>query len=208
MGLGKYVIMMAIIACFFTTAASGEIYQGILPFSTMADLKKLFPGAEFNYVKTAWAQESEYVYKIVGPGLPGTIMVKMNDFSFYFKNYMKENPEEEFNENFRSMAIPSDETATVEWVRYIPNNTIPLERIITKYGKIESSGFSETDFRPYKKWDSKGVFASLSDNGKEVVMLDFYFTEAEKCEANAKSGFIPEECKDKKTKNQPKKIKK
>lgn len=57
--------------------------------------------------------------------------------------------------------------------------TIPCGRLITKYGKPETSDFSPEDFRPFKAWKSRAIIADLSDDGKKVVCINFHFTDKE-----------------------------
>lgn len=94
----------------------------------------------------------------------------------------------------------------VEWVRNIPANNIPIERLISKYGPPERSGFSEDDFTPFSFWESKGVYASLTDNKKYVQIIDYYFTNKERCESYERKGQdAPEFCKKNPTPKQKKK---
>lgn len=185
-----------------------EIYRGILPLATMKDLKTLFPGAEFTFVKTAWASGEESLYKVTGPGLPGKMMIKFTDSSIFFKKYVEQLPSEEVDEFDRNMAISSDETMSVDWVRYIPDTQIPIDRLVSKYGPAEESGFSEDTFNPYKLWKSKGVYASLSDDKRYALSIDYYFTDNELCLAYMKKyRRMPKSCDVKPTIGSPQKKK-
>lgn len=69
-----------------------------------------------------------------------------------------------------------DEALSVAWVRWLPDIPIPLQRFITKYGNPDVSGFSDEDMTPYRYWN-RGILTSLTDDGKKVSMVDYYFTE-------------------------------
>jgi hypothetical protein len=56
-----------------------EIYRGIGPLADLADLKGMFPGATFEKLTPAWAQDHDVLYQITGKGMSGTIVVKFYD---------------------------------------------------------------------------------------------------------------------------------
>lgn len=191
----RFAEILFVLYFLISTNASAEIYRGIQPGNSMTDVKALFPGAKFTFVKTAWATEGESLYDVSGPGLPGSMKIKFNDISVVFKKIVETNPEDENSEKYKSMATSSDDSMFVEWVRYVPENYIPIERLISKYGPAEKSGFAEDDFSPFRRWESKGVFATLTDNQKYVKLIDYIFTEKERCESyKQKGGTIPEYC--------------
>lgn len=64
-------------------------------------------------------------------------------------------------------------------VRWLPDSPFPVSRLIKKYGKPEKSDFAEENYKPYKEWKSKGIRASLSDDEKKVILIDFYTTAKE-----------------------------
>jgi hypothetical protein len=80
-------------------------------------------------------------------------------------------------ESLKDLANKSDEEAlSVSWVRWVPELTIPVQRLITQYGSPEKKGFSEDDYTPYKEWTKKGITAFLTDDEKSVTRIDFLFT--------------------------------
>lgn len=179
----------------FPMNVKAEIYRNIQPSSTLEELKKQFPGATFQEVKAAWTSKSEFLYEVKGPGLPGTMVVKMNDYSFYFQEYIKDKKPEDIDDWQRKMAITNDSSKSTEWVRFIPDYPIPVERLISKYGLAEKTGYREDDFQPYKSWPSKGVHVTLSDDSKKVLQIDYTFTQKERCDSyKAKFGTPMESC--------------
>lgn len=82
-------------------------------------------------------------------------------------------------ELFQTIVNETDETAlTVSWVRWIPTNIIPLGNFIVKYGKPDKSGFSDDDMKPYNSWN-RGILVTLSDDGKNVLIVEYAFTDEE-----------------------------
>jgi len=159
--------------------AYAELYQGIGPLDTLGDLKKKFPNATFTKINPAWAQEHDVMYKIKGSGISGTIIVKFYDSRPDYLRKSQEADSEEHRTYFAKLATEQDDTVMVDWVRWLPDIPFPVERIITKYGKPDKSGFTDDDYQPYKEWTQKGVFVRLSDDGKKVFAIDFTHTKKE-----------------------------
>ena len=178
--------------------AHAEIYQNIGPLDTLGDLKSKFPNATFTKLNPAWAQETDVLFKISGPGISGGIIVYLSDGRPTFEKILKENPLAENAETLKQLIAKNDNDAIyVESVRWIPDYIVPLNRFISKYGKYDKSGFSDENFEPYHKWESKGVTTWLTSDEKNVNMVDFHFTKEETNNAYLqKYGFIPPWLKD------------
>ncbi len=188
-----------------------EIYQGIMPLDTLGDIKAKFPNATFEKKDPAWAAESDALYFITGEGLTGLIVVKFTDERPYWKSEWDKIPPDKVDESSTNqqfikshMDTSDEESLTVNWVRWVPPDSMPLERYITKYGKPEKSGFADDTMEPYREWTSKGVTVILNDDGKHVKRVDYSFTKAELRHAyKSKFGQIPEFLQEK---SSPKKI--
>lgn len=170
-----------------------ETYKNIGPLDSLGDVKEKFPNAKYEIINAGWITQSDALYKITGEGMSGTIVVKFDDSRPGFKNYAQENPESEYIDTYNTLATQTDESAlTVNWVRWVPDTLIPLQRFILKYGQPEKSGFSDEDMQPYKSWESKGLTAYLTDNGTHVLRIDYSFTKDEYRSAwKLKYNFIP-----------------
>jgi hypothetical protein len=186
--------LIATILCFFlSSSALAEIYQGIGPLDNLGDVRARFPSAAYENIKAAWVTESDALYKISGMGISGDIYVKFSDSRPEFRKMIQESDSNEPNETLNSLAQQSDEEAlSVEWVRWIPVQPIPLQRFILKYGNPSKSGFDDQDLEPYKLWESRGISAYISDNEKHVLRVDYTFTNQEyRAAYKAKYKFIP-----------------
>lgn len=166
-----------------------EIYREIKPYTTLADLKSMFPGATFEILNVAWAKEGEALYKVSGVGLPGSMRIKMNDSAVLWQKLIASMSEAPVDEGLKKFATSTDETISVEWVRWIPDVAIHIDRLVSKYGPPENSRVSGDDFSTSKTWDSKGVSALLLDEGKFVVQIDFTFTIDEICNEARKRSY-------------------
>lgn len=172
-----------------------EIYRGIGPLADLADMKGMFPGATLEKLTPAWAQDHDVLYQITGKGMSGTIVVKFYDGRPAWRRRAEEAEDPEQKAMLEEWANASEDTISVEWVRWIPDRAIPLQRFISKYGTPESKGFADEDLQPFRYWHARGLTAFLSDDEKFVVRVDFEFTVSERCEAWRLTGWIPPEMK-------------
>lgn len=171
----------------------GEICQGIGPLDKMADIKARLPGATYERIHPAWAQEEDALFGISGEGLSGTIIVKFFDTRPFFRRELGKDIDSNLRKTYEALASkPEEEAMSVEWVRWIPDAPIPLQRFVSKYGKPERSGFSDDDLQPYREWIGRGLAVMLSDDEKRVLRVDYRFTLEEQRHAyKSKYGFVP-----------------
>lgn len=172
--------------------AQAETYKGISPLDSLSDLKAKFPGATFKREHPAWAQENDVMYSITGEGMSGTIVVNFYDDRPYWRQLLSEEQDETKKEALRSLANTPDDEITVSTVRWVPDYPFPVSRLITKYGKPDRSDFSEDNYQAYKEWTSRRMRAYLTDDAKNVMRIDFGFTDKERQDAwKKKFGFVP-----------------
>lgn len=194
----RHLLSRAFILCVLVIAtvsgASAEIYRGIGPLDTLGSVKAKLPSATYERLKPAWARPEDALYAVSGEGISGTIIIKFNDSRPLFRQLLATATKAEDKKMFEGLAKETDEEAfSVEWVRWMPDSPIPLQRFISKYGEPEQRGFSDEDMQPYRLWKTKGIAAYLSDSESFVLRVDFDFTRDEMREAyQAKYGFIPD----------------
>ncbi len=184
------------LCCLFVVAAKmadAEIYGNITPLDTFADVKAKLPGATYEQLHPAWAQEADILYSVSGHGLSGTIVIKFHDQRPFLRKKLLENSGSSDKSALEKLVEGTDEASlNVEWVRWIPVAPIPLQRLVSKYGKPDKSGFADDDLQPYRDWKT-GVTAYLSDDEKSVLRLDFSFNAKEIRDAyQSRYGFVPD----------------
>jgi hypothetical protein len=191
-------VLIFLAALFVFSAAHAESYRDIGPLDNLGDIKKKFPNADVEKLSPGWAQETDALYKLTGTGMSGWIIVKFDDLRPTFKENAEKDSTAESAALFQKISQQSDEEAlSVNWVRWVPDTKIPIQRLVSKYGKPDKSGFSDEDYQPYRSWN-KGVEAYLSDDEKYVERIDFFFTRDEYRKAYlAKYKFVPLWLKDK-----------
>jgi len=179
------IFAVCLLVCSIIAESSAEIYLGIPPFKALGDVKKMFPGAEFKKLNPAWAKEDDAMYSVTGEGIEGKIIIMFHDTRPLNRDYMNQETDDTMKRLFKEYSERSDDDSLlVTWVRWVPGEPFPVERLITKYGKPEKSDYSSVDFKPYYLWKTKGIYAHLSDDGEKVVMITYHPTEKELKEAD------------------------
>ena len=178
------------------TVGRSEIYLGIEPYSTLADLKQKFPNGMFRRHTPAWSNEEEAMYSVTGSGISGTIVTMFIDTNLLeWKIQASKALIDGQIENLNKVLIPRSESTDdkfyILWVRWIPETPFSVKRLTSKYGKHETLSYSKIDYQPYIEWKKHGVLAYLSKNGKDVVRIDFDFTEKEKRELRKRIDSLP-----------------
>lgn len=190
----------------FVPQLHAEIYGGIMPLDTLGDIKNRYPNAKVEKMEPAWAQDTDALYMFAGVGIVGVIVVKFNDIRPTLEKIAEENPKSSDSEFYQRLTQQSDEEAlAVSWVRWVPDYKIPLQRIISKYGKPEKKGFSDDGYQPYRSWPKRGIEAYLTDDEKYVHRIDYIFTQGEYRRAYLKKyKYVPDWLKETKSRTKKK----
>lgn len=191
--------MVAFFLIFFPAALHAEVYKDIMPLDTLGDIKTKFPNSKIEKLTPAWAQPSDAMFQFTGAGLSGTIIILFHDGRPYMRTRLDNGADDIISkERYLKLIEQSDNDAlSVNWVRWSPDKLIPLQRLISKYGKPDRSGFDDDNYQPYREWKQKGVLAKLTDDEKNVLQIDYSFTRGELRRAYlAKFNLIPEWLKD------------
>lgn len=194
MSRGSRACILCSLIMIVALAASAEIYGGIGPLDTLGNVKTKYPGATYERLKPAWGQPEDALYAVKGQGISGSIVINFYDSRPIFRQLLATATSAEDKKMFNELARQSDEEAfSVEWVRWMPDSPISLQRFISKYGDPDQRGFADDDMQPYRFWKTKGLTAYLSDSEAFVVRVDFHFTEEERRQAyQARYGFVPD----------------
>jgi hypothetical protein len=158
-------------------SANAETYLGIGPMDTLGNVQQKFPNAKFSRTFPAWIQSPQALYRLEGAGIAGRIVLSFIDFRPGWRELAGKSEEPETVARYKLLSeLPDADALGIQWVRWIPSNRVPLQRLLSKYGLPEISGFSDEDYKPYRAWEKAGVTAALSDDEKFVEIIDFSFT--------------------------------
>ena len=182
-------ILCFLLGCHFYTIAKAEVFQDFYPHITLNELKYKYPNANFEDVKAACLHENEAFFKISGVGILGNVYVKFSRGDDFFRKKIKENQAyfdehpDQGNLELKAdtvasevmMGLPLDEKLQVDWVRWVPEESILFDKIINRYGKPLQCGFSDLTYKPYCTWKN-GINAKLSDDKKYVTAIEYELT--------------------------------
>jgi hypothetical protein len=185
-------------------SALAEIIHEVRPFDKLGEIKERFPNAVFVKVNAAWVTADQAFIKMTGQGFPGTLYIAFSDSRPFNRNFVSENcnPPSATNErlcelNSKWAAEPDAIALSTSWVRWVPDNPIPLQRYISKYGEPTKIDFENDTLVPYAYWEKNALNATLTDDKKMVTMVSSAFTRAEQREAwQRTAGFVPDYLKD------------
>lgn len=181
------------------TPACAEVLHDIRPLSTLADIKKQYPAATFRKESAAWVQEWQAFYSMTGHGFPGKLYLSFRDTRPYWRaEYERVSSKQSDLQSPKDASYivmvgefanrTDDQALTIDWVRWVPVDPIPIARVKGKYGNPSKCGFSDSDFTPFCSWSSREISAVTSDDHKFVILITAGFTEAEIEQALAAKG--------------------
>ena len=176
-------LFMALALASLSTTGRAEKYLVFEPLDTLGDLRHKLPGAAFTRLSPAWTVDYQALYKISGSGLSGLIYAMFDDSRALYRvmasdRFEASKPDKEIYAG-KARDLSDDAAMTLAWVRWMPEAPIPMERVYQRYGPFDERGVSEDDFKPVRGWRRRGVRATLSDDEKGVIFLEFHFTQDE-----------------------------
>ena len=171
--------------------ADADIYKDFRPEITLKEIKDNYPNGNYENINAAWVTEKDVFIKLTGSGLAGTTMLafKKPDSAYLeiisnAKAKIAENPNEDnkllestIDRYNKLISLPLDEKLTLKWLRWLPAEILPFDRLVSRYGNPEKCGFNEENFQPFCDWISRAIRANLSDDKKQVLSIEFSFTE-------------------------------
>lgn len=192
--MNKYKLLLIISFTMFSTFSSAEIYKDFLPSDTLAIIKTKYPNAKLEDTKAAWVRDNESFIKLTGVGIAGSIFLKLSTSDNILRQFIKDDQDEieknptsdnskfeDFIKHWNEMLNrPLDQRLSLDWLRWVPPDPIPFERLVSKYGNPEKFEFDPETFKPYSQWVSKGVIANLSDDKKYVYSIEYNFTDEDR----------------------------
>lgn len=180
----------AIIFALALPPAQAEILHDIEPLSSLGDIKRQYPNATFTKETVAWVQEWQAFYSMTGSGFPGKLYLTFRDSRPHWRSeYQRLTAQQTEGTNQARSAYAvmagqlasrgDDQALEIDWVRWIPDNPIPMARVQGRYGPPAKCGFSDSDFTPYCSWPLRALSAVTSDDHKFVSFITAGFTNAE-----------------------------
>lgn len=154
----------------FCNPAVSASYGGIKYRLTLNDVMAMYPGATFEKTSAAWIQpDRQAAYTVEGSGLSGKLFIVFVDDRKKYNDFLYQGRVQGFNENDIKLLeygknLPEKYTLYVDWVRFLPDSSIPKNILITKYGKKYKQRIDENSFSKYLEWDN-GIIANIGEDG-------------------------------------------
>lgn len=168
--------------------AYAESFMGINARSRIGSVQTLFPNAAIKDSKPAWLQPYQRLVEISGPGIDGTLAVKLEHEVEGTRALAKELAMQEAAKTLEPwqssvLSYLPDKLAKLEkfppadpWevkdIRWAPPTPIPVRAASTKYGAPDTN-VADEQFRRTLGWSKRGITAYVDQN--ELVTL-FVFT--------------------------------
>lgn len=181
-----------------SSAAYAENLHGINFMDSLGEVKQKYPHAIYKKEKPAWLPPSESFFTISGAGLPGLLKIDFSDGRPYFTSEIKkhiDDPDWPYKDSFDKQGTATDDEAlSVNWVRWVPEVPIPIDRYKKKYGSPVCD--FDSSMMPFCKWPLVGLDAQMSEDNKFVLFVTTNFTKLEKRTSYIKKfNWVPDELK-------------
>jgi hypothetical protein len=167
--------------------------MGINARSRMANLQTLFPNAKFTDSKPAWLKPYQRLIEVSGPGIEGSLALKIEHEVEGSRVLAKELAVRQANktlEPWQGSLMPYLSNKLAEWennppadpwevkdIRWAPPTPITIRAASSKYGQPESDGLDE-QFHRILSWPKRGITAYVDVNDK-ITLFVFSFTTRE-----------------------------
>lgn len=172
---------------FVASLAHAETYLNFVAGESVTTAKEKYPNATFTEIKAGWLKTNEKFLQMTGTGIIGTVFLKFSTLDSFWEEMMtdeqseidanleRDNTKEIANLAFykKELAKPLDDRLILEWIRWLPDEPIPIARIQGRYGKPDKCDYEPDSFRPYCDWKSRGLLIGLTDDKKAVYKIEF-----------------------------------
>lgn len=194
----KVALVLAVSSLCWTLvqSAAAEVLHGVEPLSSLGDIKKSFPNGKFERVPAAWVKEDQAFFSMTGKGFPGKLYLAFDDSRIHWRGVLSDFPPDppddpelpasfaeasnNVRQRIRELAYKAEDDALmINWVRWVPDVPIPIERVRAKFGDPSKCDFDAADFTPVCTWESRVLRAQMSDDRKSVEFFTAGFTKAE-----------------------------
>jgi hypothetical protein len=188
--------MLTLACCLFGglhLSALAETYLNFEAGETIRTAKTKYPNAHFSELKVGWTQHHEKFLEMSGQGIVGIVYLKFSNSDELYKTLrsqaadrLQSDPKVDIEAEQRmiqfydeQLARPDEDRMGLDWIRWVPDTRLPIERIEGKYGKPGRCDYESDSFKPFCTWKDRGLTVSLSDDKRFVTMIDFMITDAD-----------------------------
>lgn len=179
-------IFAVAVLALLSQATLAEGLHGIEIFDSLGVIRSKYPNASVTPVNAAWVQKNQAFYRLKGSGFPGVLMLAFTDGRPKYRAEaatLGMRPSGDLSQQERAhlqvvnqlASEPDDEALTIEWMRWVPEESIPMSRFKAKYGEPRC-GFTDDTLEPYCAWAERGLTAKVNESKTMVHALEATFT--------------------------------
>ena len=184
-------VFICLLLLFICPIVRAESFLGLEPLEPLSSVKQRFSASALTVEPAAWLKPNQYFAKMPHPEGGGTVFLLFEHDDEMRKKKLADLEKSVANlpsqaqgrstklliRQYREKLSKSmDERLSLIRIRWLPDNPVRVSELITSYGKPDEKREGNAVYGPVFIW-SKGLNAHLSDDKKQALMIEYWFTE-------------------------------
>ena len=184
-------VLICLLLLFMDPIVRAESFLGLEPLEPLSSVKQRFSAGALTVEPADWLKPNQYFVKMQHPDGGGKVFLlfehddemrkkKLVDLEKSVANLPSQAQGRSTKLLIRQyrekLSKPIDERLSLIRIRWLPDNPTRVNELITSYGKPDEKREGNAVYGPVFIW-SKGLNAHLSDDKKQVLMIEYWFTE-------------------------------
>lgn len=186
--------MRSVLIClllFMGSTVRAESFLGLEPLEPLSSVKQRFSAGALTVEPADWLKPNQYFVKMQHPDGGGKVFLlfehddeirkkKLADLEKSVANLPSQAQGRStkllISQYREKLSKPIDERLSLIRIRWLPETPVRVSELITSYGKPDEKREGNAVYGPVFIW-SKGLNAHLSDDKKQALMIEYWFTE-------------------------------
>ena len=184
-------VLICLLLLFMDPIVRAESFLGLEPLEPLSSVKQRFSAGALTVEPADWLKPNQYFVKMQHPDGGGKVFLlfehddemrkkKLADLEKSVANLPSQAQGRSTKLLIRQyrekLSKPIDERLSLIRIRWLPDNPTRVNELITSYGKPDEKRDGNAMYGPVFIW-SKGLNAHLSDDKKQALMIEYWFTE-------------------------------
>ena len=184
-------VLICLLLLFMDPIVRAESFLGLEPLEPLSSVKQRFSAGALTVEPADWLKPNQYFVKMQHPDGGGKVFLlfehddemrkkKLADLEKSVANLPSQAQGRSTKLLIRQyrekLSKPIDERLSLIRIRWLPDNPTRVNELITSYGKPDEKREGNAVYGPVFIW-SKGLNAHLSDDKKQALMIEYWFTE-------------------------------
>ena len=184
-------VLICLLLLFMDPIVRAESFLGLEPLEPLSSVKQRFSAGALTVEPADWLKPNQYFVKMQHPDGGGKVFLlfehddemrkkKLVDLEKSVANLPSQAQGRSTKLLIRQyrekLSKTIDERLSLIRIRWLPDNPTRVNELITSYGKPDEKLEGNAVYGPVFIW-SKGLNAHLSDDKKQALMIEYWFTE-------------------------------